>query len=215
MPWLLPLLIAALAGYACGATPFGYLAGRLKGIDIREHGSRNIGATNVVRVCGKGIGIPVFILDAAKGWLPAWLAMGWFTSHQASAEMITAAGIAAGFGAVLGHNYTFWLSGRGGKGVATSLGVMLALAPIAALIALVLFGIILKVSRYVSLSSMLAALAVPVTLTVQMQRAGRWNVVLLGFALILCALMIARHRANIQRLLAGTENKIGQKKPAA
>lgn len=215
MPWLLPLLIAALAGYACGATPFGYLAGRLKGIDIREHGSRNIGATNVIRVCGKGIGIPVFLLDAAKGWLPAWLAMGWFSAHQASAEMITAAGIAAGFGAVLGHNYTFWLSGRGGKGVATSLGVMLALAPIAALIALVLFGVILKVSRYVSLSSMLAALAVPITLVVQMQRGGHWNGVLLGFAIVLCVLMILRHRANIQRLLAGTENKIGQKKPTA
>lgn len=212
---VLPLLFAALAGYACGATPFGYLAGRWKGIDIREHGSRNIGATNVIRVCGKGIGIPVFILDAAKGWLPAWLAMGWFASHRASAEMIATAGIVAGFGAVLGHNYTFWLSGRGGKGVATSLGVMLALAPTAALIALVLFGIMLKVSRYVSLSSMVAALAVPVTLAVQMHRVEHWNGVLLGFAVVLCILMIARHRANIQRLLAGTENKVGQKKPTA
>ena len=88
MNWLLPLLVAALGGYVCGATPFGYLAGKWKGIDIRQHGSGNIGATNVIRVCGKGIGIPVFLLDVLKGWLPAWLAQGWFAARPSGTEAI-------------------------------------------------------------------------------------------------------------------------------
>lgn len=215
MSWTIPFLFSALAGYVSGATPFGYFAGRLKGIDIREHGSKNIGATNVVRVCGKGIGIPVFILDVLKGWLPAWLVLGWFASHGASAELSTIAAIVAGIAAVLGHNYTFWLKGRGGKGIATSTGALLAVAPIAVGIGLVVWYATLKLTKYVSIASMVAALAIPITMVVMMARSGVWNFILLGFGVVLCVLAIVRHKANIQRLMAGTENRVGQKKEAA
>lgn len=212
MNWFLPLLVSALAGYVCGATPFGYFAGRLKGIDIREHGSGNIGATNVVRVCGKAIGIPVFILDMIKGWLPAWCAQRWFAQHGAGMDWVTIAGIVAGMAAVLGHNYTFWLKGNGGKGVATSAGVMLALSPWALFAGLVVWFIVLKLTRYVSVASMVAALCVPATMAVTMVRAQAWNLTLLGFGIVLATLTIARHKTNIQRLIAGTENRMGQKK---
>lgn len=215
MFWTLPFLLAALAGYISGATPFGYFGGRLKGIDIREHGSGNIGATNVIRVCGKGIGIPVFILDVLKGWLPAWLAGLWFQSRGASLELTTSAAIVAGIAAVMGHNFTFWLKGRGGKGIATSTGALLAVAPLAVGVALVVWYATLKLSRYVSLASMVAGLAVPVTLAVMMARSGVWNGILLVFGLALAVLAIVRHKANIQRILAGTENKVGQKKSEA
>jgi glycerol-3-phosphate acyltransferase PlsY len=212
MNWFLPLLLSALAGYVCGATPFGYLAGKLKGIDIREHGSGNIGATNVIRVCGKGIGLPVFALDVLKGWLPAWCAQHWFAAHGAEVEWITSAMIVAGAAAVMGHNFTFWLSGKGGKGIATSAGALLALAPWAVLVALVAWFIAVKLTRYVSLASLIAALCVPGTMAFMMMRTGRWNFIELGFGVVLCALAFVRHKANIQRLLAGTENRVGQKK---
>lgn len=212
MSWTLPFLLSALAGYVSGATPFGYFAGRLKGIDIREHGSKNIGATNVVRVCGKGIGIPVFILDVLKGWLPAWLVLKWFTSHGASVELSTIASIVTGIAAVLGHNYTFWLKGRGGKGIATSTGALLAVAPVAVGVGLVVWYLTLKLTQYVSVASMVAALAIPITMSVMMLRDGSWNFILLGFGVVLCVLAIVRHKANIERLMAGTENRVGQKK---
>lgn len=212
MSWTLPFLLSALAGYVSGATPFGYFAGRLKGIDIREHGSKNIGATNVVRVCGKGIGIPVFILDVLKGWLPAWLVLKWFASHGASVELSTIASIVTGIAAVLGHNYTFWLKGRGGKGIATSTGALLAVAPVAVGIGLVVWYLTLKLTQYVSVASMVAALAIPITMSVMMLRSGSWNFILLGFGVVLCVLAIVRHKANIERLMAGTENRVGQKK---
>jgi glycerol-3-phosphate acyltransferase PlsY len=215
MFWTLPFLLAALAGYISGATPFGYFGGRLKGIDIREHGSGNIGATNVIRVCGKGVGIPVFILDVLKGWLPAWLALRWFQGHGATVEVATSAAIVAGIAAVMGHNFTFWLKGKGGKGIATSTGALLAVAQVAVGVALVVWYATLKISRYVSLASMVAGVAVPVTLVVMMARSGVWNGILLGFGVVLAVLAIVRHKANIQRLLAGTESKVGQKKSEA
>jgi glycerol-3-phosphate acyltransferase PlsY len=215
MSWTLPFLLSALAGYVSGATPFGYFGGKLKGIDIREHGSKNIGATNVVRVCGKGIGIPVFILDVLKGWLPAWLVLGWFAGHGASTELSTIAAIVAGIAAVLGHNYTFWLKGRGGKGIATSTGALLAVAPVAVSVGLVVWYATLKLTKYVSVASMVAALAIPITMTVMMLRSGAWNFILLGFGVVLCVLAIVRHKANIERLMAGTENRVGQKKKEA
>ena len=212
MSWTLPFLLSALAGYVSGATPFGYFAGRLKGIDIREHGSKNIGATNVVRVCGKGIGIPVFILDVLKGWLPAWLVLKWFASHDASVELSTIASIVTGIAAVLGHNYTFWLKGRGGKGIATSTGALLAVAPVAVGVGLVVWYLTLKLTQYVSVASMVAALAIPITMSVMMLRDDSWNFILLGFGVVLCVLAIVRHKTNIERLMAGTENRVGQKK---
>ena len=212
---LLPFALLTLAGYVCGATPFGYLAGRLKGIDIRQHGSGNIGATNVIRTLGKGIGIPVFILDVIKGWFPAWLAQHWMSDHGASLALTTSAGIAAGVASVLGHNFTFWLKGKGGKGIATSAGALLGTAPVAAGIGLLAFVIALKICRYVSLSSLIAGAVIPIAMAVMMARSGQWNFILLGFGVALCLLAIVRHKANIQRLIAGTEPKVGQKKKEA
>jgi acyl phosphate:glycerol-3-phosphate acyltransferase len=212
MAAILPWILTVLGGYVCGATPFGYLAGRLKGVDIREHGSGNIGATNVVRTLGKGVGIPVFLLDVLKGWLPAWLALGWFTSHGYSVEAITAASILGGVAAVIGHSFTFWLKGKGGKGIATSCGALLGPAPLAIFVAAVIWFVCMKLTRYVSLASIVAAISLPITLIILMQQSGQWNGVLLGFATLLSTLAVVRHRSNIQRLLAGTENKVGAPK---
>src|SRR5436190_8322894 len=120
-------LLAFLASYVTGATPFGYFAGKMRGVDIRQHGSGNIGATNVFRVLGKGIGIPVFILDMLKGFLPVILTESILKDRDIPAVWPA---ISAAVGAVVGHNFTFWLHFKGGKGIATSAGGLLALLPV-------------------------------------------------------------------------------------
>lgn len=204
-------LCIALA-FLCGSIPFGYFAGKLKGIDIRQHGSGNIGATNVIRVCGKGIGIPVFILDMLKGWLPVVLASGFVTIPATDETLMSALRVMTGFAAILGHMFTPWLGFKGGKGVATAAGVLLGIAPIPMLVALGAWMLFFFTTKYVSLASIAAAIAVPTTMAVQMWRVGRANWVLLSFGIVLGVLVIVRHRANIQRLLAGTENKAGGNK---
>lgn len=206
------ILISAVGGYLSGSLPFGYWAGKLKGIDIRQHGSGNIGATNVIRVMGKGIGIPVFILDALKGWLPAWLAGVLVAQQGAAMEIISAASVVAGLAAVLGHMFTFWLSFKGGKGVATTAGVLLGIAPLAMLGGLAVWLLFFFTMRYVSLASMMAGVGVVATMVAVMMRNGRWDFVMLGFGVLIMLLVIVRHRANISRILAGTEPKGGSKK---
>jgi glycerol-3-phosphate acyltransferase PlsY len=208
------LIFAALTGYLCGALPFGYWAGKLKGIDIRQHGSGNIGATNVIRVLGKPIGIPVFLLDMLKGWLPVILAASWMSRPGGSAEMVSVAKVTAGFCAVLGHMFTFFLSFKGGKGIATTAGVLLGVSMAGFVGGWIAWLIVFFASKYVSLASIAAALAVPSSMALVMWREGRWDAVLLGFGLVVMALAIYKHRANIQRLLAGTENRAGAKKSA-
>ncbi len=209
---VLAIFLCAVGGYVSGATPFGYLAGKLKGLDIRQHGSGNIGATNAIRVLGKGIGIPVFILDLLKGWLPIWLAKTWLVSMPDAAALISTAAVVTGFAAVLGHMFTFWLSFKGGKGVATTAGVLLGIAPLAMLGGLVVWLAFFFITRYVSLASMMAGVGVFGTLLISMICAGTWDFVLLGFGLLVMILVIVRHRGNITRILAGTEPKAGQKK---
>lgn len=206
------ILVSAVGGYLSGSLPFGYWAGKLKGIDIRQHGSGNIGATNVFRVLGKGMGIPVFILDALKGWLPAWLAGLWLQQQGAALELVSAAAVVAGLAAVLGHMFTFWLGFKGGKGVATTAGVLLGIAPLAMLGGLAVWLLFFFTTRYVSLASMMAGVGVVATMTITMARSGRWDLVMLGFGVLIMLLVIVRHRSNITRLLAGTESKAGQKK---
>ena len=206
------IVVSAVGGYLSGALPFGYWAGKLRGIDIRQHGSGNIGATNVIRVLGKGIGVPVFLLDLLKGWLPAWLAGEWLAGQGASPELVSSAAVAAGLAAVLGHMFTFWLGFKGGKGVATTTGVLLGIAPLAMLGGLAVWLLLFFTLRYVSLASMLAGVGVLATMVVQMRCAGQWNAVLLGFGVLILALVVVRHRSNIGRLLAGTEPKAGRKK---
>ena len=137
------------AAYVVGATPFGYLAGKMKGVDIRQHGSGNIGATNVIRVLGKGIGIPVFILDVLKGLLPVLCARWWNLGMDCQ--------IAAALGAVLGHNFTFWLGYKGGKGVATSAGALFGLMWMPTLVAVVTWVVAFFFTRYVAVASLAIA----------------------------------------------------------
>lgn len=210
------LLASAATGYVCGALPFGYWAGRLKGIDIRQHGSGNIGATNVIRVLGKVIGIPVFLLDMMKGWLPVVLAASWMNATGAEPQMISTAKVLAGFCAVLGHMFTFFLSFKGGKGIATTAGVLLGVSLAGFIGGWIAWLIVFFASKYVSLASIAAALAVPSSMALVMAREERWDGVLLGFGIVVMVLAIYKHRSNIKRLIAGTENRAGAaKKPSA
>lgn len=189
--------------YVVGATPFGFLAGRLRGLDLRQHGSGNIGATNALRVLGKPVGIAVLVLDMLKGLLPVLLAR--------SVSDSSVIHIATALAAILGHNYTFWLGFKGGKGIATTAGAILPIMPWALLVALVTWIAVLLASRYVSVASIAAAIIIPATLLVQSLLTGKWDAVILGFALFAASLAIWRHRPNIERLRRGEERRIGTK----
>ena len=207
MPVLIYIVIA-LAAYLLGSIPTGFLVARAKGIDIRSVGSGNIGATNALRVLGKPAGIFVLLMDALKGfaaakWLPV-LALSIFHLEASKMERLC---LIAGIGAVLGHNYTCWLNFKGGKGIATTAGVFLVLAPWALLGALVVFMLALLLTKYVSVASISAAVALPAAIWMLTPN----NIMLGGIATALGALAIYKHKSNIQRLIAGTENRLGQK----
>lgn len=210
MNYSTPIAVAA-AAYLFGSIPFGYLLVRVfQGIDVRSIGSGNIGATNVARTGGKGLAIATLVLDALKGWLPVFLVLTVPGIPASSpAQLHTLAAVAALF-AVIGHMFPVWLGFKGGKGVATGLGVFLALAPKAVLVALLLFAVVVALTRYVSLASILAAAAFPVALW-WLDRDS-----FPAFALVLCSavalLVIVRHHQNIGRLLAGTESRFGARK---
>ena len=207
---LLPWLLIAVGSYLIGSIPFGYLAGRLCGIDIRTKGSGNIGATNALRVLGKKWGYSVFLLDFLKAWLPVKLALGWGIAlmvHPASAP-----GALAGLCALLGHSFPVWLGFKGGKGIASSAGVMVGLFSLAVfLVCLGMWLLLFTVTRYVSIASIVAAISLPaaVGILVLLHRAD-W----LGFtvSVVMAALAIWRHRSNIVRLRAGTEPRFERKK---
>ncbi|MCG8601859.1 MAG: glycerol-3-phosphate 1-O-acyltransferase PlsY [Verrucomicrobiales bacterium] len=190
-----PVLLA----YFVGATPFGFLAGKSRGIDIRDHGSGNIGATNVLRTLGKPIGITVLILDVLKGMLPVLIAI-W-------ADKNSLVQIATAIGAILGHNYTFWLGFKGGKGIATTAGALLPIMPIAILSAIAAWIISLKITRYVSVASIVAAITIPVALAIRGLISGAWDLPVFCLGLFVCVLAIWKHRANIGRLRRGEENR--------
>ncbi|MBD2459577.1 glycerol-3-phosphate acyltransferase [Oscillatoria sp. FACHB-1407] len=209
-------LLLLLAAYLLGSIPTGYLAGRLlKGIDIREHGSKSIGATNVLRTLGKGPALTVLLIDVLKGVAAIALAR-WLYSLSAVVATIPAnadlqawvpwAVIMAGLTAIVGHSRSVWIGFKGGKSVATGLGVLLAMSWQVGLSTLGVFGIVLALSRIVSLGSILAAIASPLLMLLFQQP--------LPYVLLATAAAIyisITHRANIQRLLAGTEPQVGQK----
>lgn len=197
-------LLAIAAAYLVGAVPFGLLIGKLKGIDIRQHGSGNIGATNVLRVLGKPLGITTFILDALKGFLPSFFFPGLLAGVAGDPVLSVLCGAAA----IIGHNFPVFLKFKGGKGVATSAGVLIGIAPQAALVAVLVWAAVFFTSRYVSLASIVAAGAVIA--------AGWWfyrdgHLILPVVLTVLGLLAILRHKANIARLLNGTENRFGRK----
>lgn len=212
MDWL-GYIITAAAGYLLGSIPTGYLVARAKGVDIRTVGSGNMGATNVFRTLGKAAGIFVLLVDALKGWLACgWLPAlvlknfgpNFFAQNHALEERLA---ILAGVAAILGHNYTCWLKFKGGKGIATTAGVLMALVPNALLVALAIWIVTFAVSRYVSVASIVAAFCLP--FATWLTGGGPTLIVITG---ALGALAIYKHKANIQRLRAGTENRFGAKK---
>jgi glycerol-3-phosphate acyltransferase PlsY len=204
MPLLSALLLSAVVGYLCGSIPFGLIAGRLRGIDIRKHGSGNIGATNVVRVMGKAWGVPVFVLDFFKGFGPVCYAAGLATGEGGGSTLAVVAALSS----VLGHLFPCWLGFRGGKGVATTAGALLALTPVGVGIGLLVWVVTLRIWGFVSLASILAGFAVALGLACQMALSGRWDAVLLGFSAVVALLVFLRHRGNLQRIAAGTEPKV-------
>ena len=206
---MLAIILSVVAGYLLGSVPFGFLIARLKGIDIREHGSKNIGATNVWRVCGRKFGLPVFLLDALKGVATVFLSR-WLAVHFSGD--VSWAPIAGAMACVLGHSFPVWLKFKGGKGVATSLGVLLALLPLEALVAFLVWLAVFFSSRYVSLASIAAAVALPLFAAVAQAFGWGHGWPCVGFAAVVGALVIVRHKTNIQRLRAGTENRFGSKK---
>lgn len=199
------LVLMVLLAYLIGATPTSYLAGRLgHGIDLREHGSKNLGATNVYRVLGWKYAIPVALFDIAKGVIPVKILAPW---SNGPAWFTVALGIAA----VLGHMFSPYVRFRGGKGVATAAGVFLALAPLAVAISILIWLATLWLSGYVSVASLAVAVLFPlwVRLTEPSQPYTFWAAVAL-------ALLIAySHRANIRRLWDGTENRFRTRKGVA
>jgi acyl phosphate:glycerol-3-phosphate acyltransferase len=203
-------LLIGLAAYLLGSIPFGYILVRcFRKEDIRAKGSGNIGATNVVRSGAKGLGALTFLLDACKGYFAVILALYLTTLPLfANVPRGTAAAIAA-LCAILGHIYTVWLGFKGGKGVATALGVFLALAPLAALVGLAVFLVVFALSRYVSLGSILSAVAFPIfALILPHEPRNLW---LTAVIFLVPIIVIAKHHQNIRRLLQGTEYRFGSK----
>lgn len=197
MSWLL-----LLAAYLTGATPTSYIAGRLRGIDLRRQGSGNLGATNAFRVLGWKAATPIFIIDIAKGWFPTAFFPLW--DRRPEPEWALAYGTAA----IVGHVFSIYVRFRGGKGVATGAGAFLALAPIAVLLCLFVWGSLVFVTGYVSVASIAAAVTLPAVVYASL---GPGPV--LWVAIALAAFVVFAHRSNIRRLLHGEEHRF-RRKPA-
>jgi len=210
---ILCYVLCALLAYLLGSIPTGFLVAHAKGVDIRAVGSGNIGATNVLRILGKPAGIFVLFVDALKGWVAVVLVTRLVLRAfglGSDAMTLEVCQIIAALCAILGHNYTCWLQFKGGKGIATSAGVLLALVPWALVIILTIFIIVFAVTRYVSLGSLAASAALPFASWATHESLTK--VIVTG---AMGALAIYKHRANIQRLLNGTEPRFGQKKEEA
>ncbi len=205
-------VFTAIVGYLLGSIPTGYLAGKAKGVDLRTVGSGNIGATNVFRTLGKGLGILVLVIDGLKGyaacaWLPDMVFRYLAQKHGPPDEhFYDVLRIAGGFSAVLGHNYTCWLKFKGGKGIATSAGMLAALVPLAFIIVLAVWIVMFVVTRYVSMASIAAAVALP--FAAYFTNNSGTVVLVTAF---MAALAVYKHRSNIQRLLNGTESRFVRK----
>jgi glycerol-3-phosphate acyltransferase PlsY len=213
---LLASLVLVVVAYLLGSIPTGYLLVRLfRHEDIRSVGSGNIGATNVMRSGGKGLGAATFLLDVLKGAV-AVLVAGWIAPQFATGVPPRNVEALAAVVAVLGHMFPVWLKFKGGKGVATGFGVFLVAAPMAALAAIGVFAVILLITRYVSLASILGAASFPVFAWVLVR--GDKPAPFVAAQMIVALLIIIKHHQNIGRLLTGTENRFGshtqQRKPA-
>ena len=197
-------ILALILSYLAGSIPSAVWAGRMfHGIDIREHGSGNAGATNTVRVLGWKTGIPVLIFDLAKGWLAASLPVFLNAAPEGSSQMM-ALKIACGMAAIIGHVFPVFAGFRGGKGVATTFGVLLALHPLLTLSCAGIFLVVLLVSNYVSLSSMTAGVMFPVLLMTVFRTP---SLLLKIFSVVIAIALVVTHKKNIGRLVRGEEKK--------
>lgn len=201
---ILSYIVVAVAAYLLGSIPTGFLVAKARGIDIRSVGSGNIGAANTFRAIGRSAGIFVLLMDALKGFAAvelSYLILRLFgVTHPGAAIHYR---VVAGIFAVLGHNYTCWLWFKGGKGIATTAGVYLALAPWAVCFAFIAFILAVLITRFTSVGSMLAAIVLTVVVCLTQE-----DLTLKIVTIALCVLALLKHRTNIQRLIAGTENRI-------
>lgn len=201
-------IIFLVSAYLIGSIPFSIIASKaLKGIDVREYGSGNAGATNTFRVLGKKAGIIVLMLDVLKGYSAVSLAI--LTDFSPSSEIYTNFQLAFGIAAVLGHVFPIYAGFRGGKGVATLLGFMIAVFPLPSLLSILVFLFVLMLSKYVSLSSIISGIVFP--FGVWLLSDQLYNTMLV-FSVFVPIILIATHQQNIERLMNGVENKIGSKK---
>jgi acyl phosphate:glycerol-3-phosphate acyltransferase len=205
------LAVLLVGSYLLGSIPFGYLAGRLRGIDIRHAGSGNVGATNVVRVLGKGYGYPVFALDFLKGFAAVKISMLMAPGRPPEWNSPEILGILAAMSSVLGHSYPPWLKFKGGKGVATSAGALLALTPVATLIGVAIWIIVFRLTRYVSVASITAAVVLPIIILVVSSQDRSKGKPLVYSSVCVAAIVIWRHRSNLSRLIRGTEPRFTRK----
>ncbi|BCX50158.1 glycerol-3-phosphate acyltransferase [Haloferula helveola] len=237
--WICPIL-----AFLLGSIPFGLIIARMKGIDIRAHGSGNIGATNVLRIVGKKYGITCLFLDLLKGYIPMVIAINLIqidgkaivphlgfldslamelpASEQFKGQLVH---VVTALCAILGHNYSPWVGFKGGKGIATSAGVVLGLMPFAVILLIAVWGLLFLITRYVSVASIGAAAALPVLTHVgarfhkndagvSLWEADTWNKPLFFFSVVIAALAIWKHRTNIRRLMDGTEHRFTPKSKA-
>lgn len=214
--------LGAIGAFLCGSVPFALLLGRLRGIDIRSVGSGNIGATNLGRALGRPWGIACFLLDALKGAAPV-AAFGivagcWGVPLEAANAATTVAWLSTAIAAILGHVFSPWVGFKGGKGVSTGFGAMMALWPLLTwpiVGALLAWGILLAATRLMAVASIVGAATPPAVLLIQMLQAGRpvaATPLLLATSLV-AMLVLVRHRGNLSRILAGTEPRIGAVDP--
>lgn len=208
--WLVAFAVSCF-GYLLGSFPTGYFAGRLAGIDIRSVGSGNIGATNVLRVLGKQWGYAVFFVDSFKGF--AAVRVAFYVAQQLpfARGLMVYFGILAAIMCVIGHIFPIWLCFKGGKGVATSSGAVFGLMPLAALIVFLVWVVVFEMTRYVSVASLVAASALPVTVALLIHWEKIEGDALLYLSIMLTALVLWRHRSNFSRLLKGTEQRFSRK----
>ncbi|MFC1607733.1 glycerol-3-phosphate 1-O-acyltransferase PlsY [Candidatus Latescibacterota bacterium] len=206
---MMTFILIALA-YCIGSIPTSIIFGKLlRGIDVREHGSRNPGATNTFRVLGKKIGITVGIIDIFKGFFCVVFLTVLVPSDGAVSDELRR--LLAGFSAVAGHVWTVFAGFKGGKGVGTAFGVFLGLAPIPSLIAMITWVVLTFGTGYVSVGSIVAAVVLPVSLITEGLIRGNHSAILMGVSIVVGALVVVRHRSNIARLLKGEENRFGKR----
>jgi len=208
---MITFAVVVIGSYLLGSIPFGYLAGRIAGIDIRSCGSGNVGATNVMRTLGRGYGYPVFAADFLKGFVSVKMSILIATRVQPEWNSPEMFGIVAAISSVLGHSFPVWLRFKGGKGVATSAGALFGLAPIAALVGVAIWILTFWITRYVSLASIAAAAALPLIILITTWLSRTPGKLLFYSSVCLAAVVIWRHRSNLSRLMRGTEPRFTRK----